>query len=65
MNIFPRAGTPTRPTAQMSETARTTTPYKLLTTDDDDDDRGIGEKKDEEAAKWFANSMGKSIDFSK
>ena len=48
----------------MSETARTTTPYKLLTTDDDDD-RGIGEKKDGEAAKWFANSMGKSIDFSK
>ena len=65
MNIFHRAGTPTRPTAQMSETARTTTPYKLLTTDDDDDDRGIGEKKDEEAAKWFANSMGKSIAFSK
>ena len=55
MNIFHRAGTPSRETnrpPQMSETKAAeedaaVMPYKLLTTDDDDGDgdSGIGEKK--------------------
>ena len=60
MNIFHRAGTPTRPTAQMSETTATT-PYKLLTTDDS----GIGEKRRKGCRKVVRQLGGKSIGFPK
>ena len=40
-------------TAAAEEADAAVMPYKLLTTVDDDS--GIGEKEDEEDAKWFAN----------